>query len=630
MKPVVGLLLAALAVVASAEPPAEVTACAAGEEGFRSPGAVSHYLEARLAGLRGDHDREAEELRLALAYDDGNAELLAAHAEALATSGRIDAAEAEAKRALACQGGGRAAASAHLLLGRILAARRQVQPALAELRAAMAIEAARVAGGEQGEPEAWRLAAALQVEANDLDGAAVTLEAAVAAVGSDGGGFRELGQVLLERREAARAEQPLRRALELDRGDVEGWRMLAQVDEALRKRPEARAAWTALLRLDPENADALLGLGRLALLDDDLAAGEEWFRRHLRAAGEGPEPRLRVALEWLEARRPEEALRLAREGLAAAPGEARLQLVAGLALQELRRWPEAAAVLGEVAPGAGELWFTARATMAYALSRAGRPEEALAALAPPLAARPGEPRLVTLRAGVLIRIGRADEAVGMLGDLRADRARLGDQAALLEIDQALADALVRSGHADDAVAGLRRAVEAQPSEPALRYALGAALASAGRPDEGVAQMRALLAIDPDNAEALNFIGYRYAEQGVRLDEAEALLRRALRAAPRSGHIVDSFGWLMLRKGNVPRAVELLEQAARLVGPDPAVLEHLGDAYRAAGRTTDAVAAWHRALGSFGDEPPAEQLRLRTSLERKLSGVAAPPIKPVAR
>jgi tetratricopeptide (TPR) repeat protein len=389
MRLIASVLLAPLATVAAAAPRGEITACQAGDDGFRSTRAISHYLEARLAGLRGDHLREAEELRLALAHDDGNAELLAAHAEALASAGRIDAAEAEARLALACDGDGRAAASAHLLLGRILAARGQVQPALAELRAAMAIEASRAAGGERGAPEAWRLAADLQVETGDLEGAAATLEAAVAAIGSDGGGFRELGRTLLERREMARAERPLRRAIELDRGDVEGWRMLAQVNEVQRKWAEARVDWTALLRLDPENADALLGLGRLALLDDDLAVGEEWFRRHLRASGEGPEPRLRVALEWLEARRPEEALRLAREGLTAAPSDPRLRLVAGLALQELRRWRESAAMLGEVTPGAGELWFTARSIMAHALSRAGRHGEALAALEPPLAARPG-------------------------------------------------------------------------------------------------------------------------------------------------------------------------------------------------------------------------------------------------
>jgi predicted negative regulator of RcsB-dependent stress response len=67
-----------------------------------------------------------------------------------------------------------------------------------------------------------------------------------------------------------------------------------------------------------------------------------------------------------------------------------------------------------------------------------------------------------------------------------------------------------------------------------------------------------------------------------------------------------------------------------VGPDPEVLEHLGDAYRAGGRSAEALAAYRRALGSFSDEPPAEQLRLRASLERKLSSLAAPALEPVAR
>jgi tetratricopeptide (TPR) repeat protein len=434
--------------------------------------------------------------------------------------------------------------------------------------------------------------------------------------------------VLLERHDLARAERSLRRAVELDRGDTESWRMLALLEEALRNRGEARGDWTALLRLDPENAEALLGLGRLALQDDDLAAGREWFRRHLRVAGEGPEPGLRVAFEWLEARRPEEALELARQGLEAAPGEPRLKVVAGLALQELRRWREAAAVLGEVSPGAGELWFSARASRASALSHAGRHDEALEALGPPLAARPGEPGLATARAAVLIRAGRAGEAVGLLEEQRADRARMQDLAALAELEPALAEARLRSGQADQAVEGMRRAVEAQPAVAALRYGLGLTLAGAGRPDEALEQMRALLALDPDHAEALNFIGYSYAELGARLDEAEALLRRALRVAPRRGHIVDSLGWLMLKKGEPARAVELLELATRLIGPDPLVLEHLGDAYRAAGRAADAAGAWRRALGGLGEEPPAEQLRLRASLERKLSSLAAPgPVAP---
>jgi Flp pilus assembly protein TadD len=181
------------------------------------------------------------------------------------------------------------------------------------------------------------------------------------------------------------------------------------------------------------------------------------------------------------------------------------------------------------------------------------------------------------------------------------------------------------------VAALRAGLEARPRDEALLYALGAAYERAGRTDEAVAQMRALLALDPDHAEALNFVGYSYAEQGVRLDEAEELVRRALRLAPRSGHMVDSLGWIRFRKGDYKQAVELLEEADRLTGPDASILEHLGDAYHAAARPADAAAAWRRALKSFGDETPAEQLATRASLERKLRDLgASAERRPVAR
>ena len=130
-------------------------------------------------------------------------------------------------------------------------------------------------------------------------------------------------------------------------------------------------------------------------------------------------------------------------------------------------------------------------------------------------------------------------------------------------------------------------------------------------------MRAVLALEPENAEALNFMGYTWAEQGQQLEEAEALVRRALQLAPRSGHMIDSLGYIRLRRGDARQAVELLEEADRLLGPDPSVLDHLGDAYRAATRPADAAAAWTRALGSVDEEPPAERQALRAELQRKL-------------
>lgn len=598
---------------------------------FASGRALGHYLAARLKAATGDLVAAAEELRLAVAYDDASAELRSAHAEALAMVGRLEAAEAEARQALALDGEGRAATAAHVLLARLHAARRDPGQALTALDAAMAVEARRAAAGEKGDPEPWRLAAEQLLQAGDAEGALRVLDDAVARVGSDGAGFREVGRALLERRDLPRAERALRVAVDRSRVDLEAWRLLAEVHEALRRPREAREDLLALLHLEPDDPGAQLAMGRLALADDDLPAAREWFGRHLSGPGAAGEAHLRVAFEWLEARQPEEALAAARQGRALPGAGPRLWLAEGLALEALRRWDEAAAALEQVPVGAGEAWFAARASLAHARSRAGRHAEALAALEPALAARPGEPRLVAARADALARAGRGGEAVAALEAVVAEREAQGDEAALKELYPALAEVLVEAGRAGQAVETLQRALATRPRERTLLYALGAAYERAGRADEALAQMRALLVLEPDHAEALNFVGYTLAEQGVKLEEAEELVRRALRLAPRAGHVLDSLGYIRLRRGDARQAVELLERADRLMGPDAGVLDHLGDAYRAAARPADAQAAWRRALKSVGEAPAAEQVGLRATLERKLKELgAAQERRPVAR
>jgi Flp pilus assembly protein TadD len=205
----------------------------------------------------------------------------------------------------------------------------------------------------------------------------------------------------------------------------------------------------------------------------------------------------------------------------------------------------------------------------------------------------------------------------MLRRAIAEREKGGAPEDLADLYAALADSLVRAGRADDAVSALRAALAAHPSDEVLLYALGSSYEFAGRREAALAEMRALLALNPDHADALNFVGYTYAEQGVRLDEAERLVRRAADLKPRSGHVLDSLGWVLFRRGDVRRAVDALEQADALAGPDATILEHLGDAYRAESRPADAARAYARALATVGDELPSRQPALRAGLERKL-------------
>ena len=92
-----------------------------------------------------------------------------------------------------------------------------------------------------------------------------------------------------------------------------------------------------------------------------------------------------------------------------------------------------------------------------------------------------------------------------------------------------------------------------------------------------------------------YLGYIYAEKGVKLDEAEQFIKRALKVKPTSGYIVDSLGWVYFKKGHVDKALETLEKANNLVSDDPIIAEHLGDAYLKKGMKEKALEVYERSL-----------------------------------
>ncbi|HET7827066.1 MAG TPA: tetratricopeptide repeat protein [Anaeromyxobacter sp.] len=589
---------------------------------WASSRAISHYLEARRNARAGNLEKAAEHFRLAVAYDEESPELRTSLAEALAAIGQLDPAEGEARRALDLARDGPAAVEAHVLLGRIATARRRPEQAIASYRQAVRAETALAEGAGPPDPGPWRLLAAAYAANGDEDAATRTLDDLATRRPGDGSGFRELGRTYLDKREPARAERHLRRAVQLDGRDAEAYRLLAQAHEALRRAPDARDDLVAILRTDPDDGQALLSLGRMAARQGDVPQAREWFLRHVRASPDTTDAYVRVVFQWLEVHDGGEALGVAHAAVKEVGDDPRIRFAEALALQEQRRWGESADVLGAIKIESGELFVSARVALADALSHAGRHAEAERALAAPLASFPDDARVLMMRAAVLDRAGRAPDAVALLRKAIADRERKRKLDDLPDLYSALADSLVRARRTDEAVTALRGALRARPSDEVLLYALGSAYERAGQQDAAIAQMRAILALNPDHAEAMNFMGYSLAEQGVRLDEAEQLVRRALELKPRSGHVLDSLGWVLYRRGDLRRAVEMLEQADQRAGPDATILEHLGDAYRAMSRLQDAARAYRRALGSVPDEPPADQVPHKETLERKLRDVSA--------
>jgi tetratricopeptide (TPR) repeat protein len=124
---------------------------------------------------------------------------------------------------------------------------------------------------------------------------------------------------------------------------------------------------------------------------------------------------------------------------------------------------------------------------------------------------------------------------------------------------------------------------------------GAAHERAGHAERAEDLLRQSLALQPANAQVLNYLGYMWVEQGKNLDEALVMLRKALAMAPQDGAVVDSVGWAYYMRGDYSRALIYLERAVDMEPDDAAVAEHLGDVYGKLGKVADAKRMWRQAL-----------------------------------
>jgi Flp pilus assembly protein TadD len=109
-----------------------------------------------------------------------------------------------------------------------------------------------------------------------------------------------------------------------------------------------------------------------------------------------------------------------------------------------------------------------------------------------------------------------------------------------------------------------------------------------------ADFKKALELYPDQPQVLNYLGYSWVDQGVNLDEAFKMLRRAVDLRPNDGYIVDSLGWAHYKLGHYQEATEALEKAIDLKPADPVVNDHLGDAYWRVNRRTEAHFQWNHA------------------------------------
>ncbi len=145
----------------------------------------------------------------------------------------------------------------------------------------------------------------------------------------------------------------------------------------------------------------------------------------------------------------------------------------------------------------------------------------------------------------------------------------------------------------------------EDKEPVL-FLRGAMFEKQKRYDEAEKQFRRVLEVAPENASALNYLGYMLADRNVRLQEALELIQRAVDQEPTNGAFLDSLGWAYYRLNKLDEAADYLRKSLQRGTKDPTVHDHLGDVYLGQGNLKDAISHWEIALREWRGNAPSDQ------------------------
>ncbi|MCB1057534.1 MAG: tetratricopeptide repeat protein [Acidobacteria bacterium] len=486
--------------------------------------------------------------------------------------------------------------SVRLTLGQILLFQGQTDDAIAMFREAVAVspenaraygflvEALKNAGRQDEAEQVYRDILAFDPTAED---ARISLAELVGESGDHRGAIEVLRGGTPEFLASARVRQMLAVQLflsgqmaaslaELDGAISSGGetpalgRLRALVLNAQGRNEEAASQLRRLLVESPEDADVALTLARVLVRLDRLDEATEVLSQtvaRLEGSEAGGAEGLR--LEWAEM------------------------------LMNGQRWAKALDVVEPLEKAsAPQLRLAAELLAAESLVQLERGDEALELLS---RSEAEDPAAIAKRAELLLRLDRPDEAQALLDKLRGE----GDETS------ALAAAMVyqRLERYSDTEALIESYLDGHPATPRLLYLIGSACEREGKIDAAVSWFRKLLEMDPDFSDALNYLGYMWAERGENLDEARTMIERAVELEPDNGAFIDSLGWVYYQLGRYPEALTQLERAVQLVPDDGTVLEHLADAYRAVGRVDDAKKTYERALGAADVETDRVRAKL---------------------
>ncbi len=483
----------------------------------------------------------------------------------------------------------------HLLLGRLYRLNNDLQKSESELKTAVKLE--------PGSEEAVTTLAILYTEEGDTAHALQVLSS-VPDAGRSAKLYSALGSTYEQRKEYKNAIFAFKKAIERDRDNLDAIRGLAenfmndgQMDAALEQ-------YQVIADANPEDAQTYLRIGEIYRRQGKYDQALESLKKADTMVPDSLEVPYNMAAVYQAQGRYEEALKLLQDlakktekpdtSYSQADRNNRAIFVERLGMVYRDQENYSAAVetfrkmltLGDenAKRGYQNIIDTYRESKQWAQATAAA-REAVQRL-------PNDREVRMVLDAQLADTGDADKA---LADVRS---LLNGKPDDREIYITLAQMNTRLKRWNDAEQALNKAesLSTTPEDKEYVYFLrGSTYEREKKYDEAEAEFKKVLAIHPQSAVVLNYLGYMNADRGVRLDESLNYIKQAVNLDPANGAYLDSLGWAYFRLGKYDLAEENLTRASSHMGKDPTVQEHLGDLYQKTGRLKLAAAHWERAI-----------------------------------
>ncbi len=428
------------------------------------------------------------------------------------------------------------------------------------------------------------------------------------------------GKIRQHLKQYAEAVRALQQAIEISPDNPLGYSALVDMQESSNDLVGAAEIYERLLGLNPDSAALQFRLGLNLLRMNDVPGARRHLDKALELDPKMDRARFFLGVAAFDSKEFATAVLQFLAYLQQRPEDNDAIEYVAASFARLEQYADAASWFAKLA-GGSEFQPADYLAVMYIVTRAGQPERA-DAMAPPS----GAPMLAVWFTAAA-RAARGEPARPLLESLDAIEADFDEEVTgvlsrlmyLLGPDTAGAWMLEQTAHFEREVqsktlsllrARLLMLLERHEEAAAVLDGMLTTFGSAYLPHYFLAQcheklanfeqteahLRACLEINPDNPELLNFLGYLYADNNVKLDEAKQLIEKALAIEPENAYYQDSMGWVHYRKGQADKAVEFIQRAIYGMENDDAILrDHLGDAFLLLGNLERALVEWKKAL-----------------------------------